>query len=129
MPIKTSSCKAKGRLLQQWIKKTIIELFDLEEGDVESRSMGAAGIDVLLSPAARKKFPVSIESKNTVKPPAQAEIKQAKANAYPDTLSVVIWKPKGSRYDEALMIVRFSDFAYYHWRLIQGDKNAPKNPS
>lgn len=64
--MKTQSGKAKGRRLQQWVMNQILDRFTgLKEDDVTSRSMGAGGEDVLLSPKARAKFPFSIECKNT----------------------------------------------------------------
>jgi hypothetical protein len=62
--IKTQSAKAKGRKLQQWVRNMILELIpSLEQDDVKSTSMGAGGEDVQLSPAARKKIPISLECK------------------------------------------------------------------
>lgn len=62
--MKPSSCKQKGRLTQQWVRDLIYSLFPaLQPGDVESRSMGAAGEDIILSPLARKYVPYSIECK------------------------------------------------------------------
>ena len=64
MAIKTSSAKAKGRKLQQWTARMILELFpSLEPDDCKSTGMGQQGEDVQLSPAARKKIPVTIECK------------------------------------------------------------------
>lgn len=61
----TSSAKAKGRRLQQWVRDLILDLFPtLEEDDVKSTSMGAGGEDIQLSPAARKLMPITIECKN-----------------------------------------------------------------
>lgn len=63
--MKPSSAKAKGRNLQQLVVKKIHEMFPtLQEGDVLSTSMGAGGVDIKLSPAARKLFPYSVECKN-----------------------------------------------------------------
>jgi len=62
------SRKSKGRRLQQFVRDMILENFDhLEPDDVRSTSMGAGGEDVLLSPAARKVFPFSVECKNVEK--------------------------------------------------------------
>ena len=64
MAIKTSSAKAKGRKLQQWVARTILELIPtLESDDVKSTGMGQSGEDVQLSPAARKKLPITVECK------------------------------------------------------------------
>jgi hypothetical protein len=62
--MKTSSAKAKGRNLQRWVVERILNTFpELHEADVSSRSMGAQGEDVLISPRARQLFPYSVECK------------------------------------------------------------------
>jgi hypothetical protein len=75
--MKPQSAKAKGRKLQQWVRNKITELFGLEPGDVESRSMGAGGEDVMLSPAARKKFPYQVECKSLASIAVYKYLKQA----------------------------------------------------
>ena len=62
--MKTSSAKAKGRRLQQWFRDLLIEKLDVHPEDIESRSMGAGGEDLIMARAAREKFPYSIECKN-----------------------------------------------------------------
>ena len=62
--MKTSSAKAKGRRLQQWFRDLLIEKLEVHSEDIESRSMGAGGEDLIIARAARKKFPYSIECKN-----------------------------------------------------------------
>lgn len=63
--MKPQSRKAKGRLLQQWVRDVILRYSpSLEPDDVKSTSMGAQGEDVQLSPAARKQYPISIECKS-----------------------------------------------------------------
>ena len=64
MMMKTQSRKAKGRRLQQKFMQLLIEKLDIDPEDIESRSMGAAGEDLIMSKAARNKFPFSIECKN-----------------------------------------------------------------
>lgn len=60
-----NGAKNKGRLFQQWIVKQILTIFpSLSPRDVTSRSMGAAGTDVLLSEAAMKLFPYAVEAKS-----------------------------------------------------------------
>ena len=110
MPIKTSSAKAKGRDLQKHIRDRILEIFQLEEGDVESRSMGAPGVDIMLSPKARRLVPFSIESKKTKKTPSRAELKQSQANAYPHTIAGVVWAPHGSGPSKSMIIFDLEDF-------------------
>ena len=62
--LKTQSAKAKGRRLQQWVRDLLIEKLEVHPEDVESRSMGAGGEDLIMARAAREKFPYSIEGKN-----------------------------------------------------------------
>ena len=62
--MKTQSAKAKGRRLQQWFRDLLIEKIEGHPEDIESRSMGAGGEDLIMARAARAKFPYSIECKN-----------------------------------------------------------------
>ena len=79
--MKTQSAKAKGRKLQQTVRDLILETFtDLEPDDVRSTSMGAGGEDLQLSPAARRKFPYSVECKNVEKLNVWGAYEQAQAN-------------------------------------------------
>ena len=65
--MKPQSAKAKGRRLQQDVRNRLIEELDVHPEDIESRSMGASGEDLIMARAARKKFPYSIECKNQEK--------------------------------------------------------------
>ena len=65
--MKTQSAKAKGRRLQQWFRDLLIEKLDIHPEDIESRSMGAGGEDLIMARAAREKFPYSVECKNQEK--------------------------------------------------------------
>lgn len=60
----TRAAKQKGRLGQNEIRDKILEMFpELEPDDVKSTTMGDGGEDIQLSPAARKKIPITIEVK------------------------------------------------------------------
>ena len=65
--MKPQSAKAKGRRLQQDVRTRLIETLDVHPEDIESRSMGAGGEDLIMARAAREKFPYSIECKNQEK--------------------------------------------------------------
>jgi hypothetical protein len=67
MGMKTQSAKAKGRRLQQWVRDKLVEQLGVHPEDIESRSMGAGGEDLIMARAAREKFPYSIECKNVEK--------------------------------------------------------------
>ena len=62
--MKTSSAKQKGRKLQQWMRDLLTEKLGVHPEDIESRSMGSQGEDLIMARAAREKFPLSIECKN-----------------------------------------------------------------
>ena len=62
--MKTSSAKAKGRLLQKWFTQLLIEELDLDPDDLESRPMGSGGEDIIMGKQSRNVFPYSIECKN-----------------------------------------------------------------
>ena len=62
--MKTQSAKAKGRRFQQWVRDKLIETLGVHPEDIESRSMGAGGEDLIMARAAREKFPYSVECKN-----------------------------------------------------------------
>ena len=79
--MKTQSAKAKGRKLQQWVRDQIIEQLEVHPEDIESRSMGAGGEDLIMARAAREKFPYSVECKNQEKLNIWESYKQASDNA------------------------------------------------
>ena len=62
--MKPQSAKSKGRKFQQWVRDLLIEKLDIHPEDIESRSMGAAGEDIMMARSARNLFPFSIECKN-----------------------------------------------------------------
>ena len=70
--MKTSSAKAKGRKLQDWVKKKLIEYLDEDyphdlNEEITTAIMGENGADVKLSSAYEHLFPFSIECKNQEK--------------------------------------------------------------
>ena len=79
--MKTQSAKAKGRRLQQWFRDLLIDKLGIHKEDIESRSMGAGGEDLIMSRSARDKFPYSIECKNQEKINIWESYKQAEENS------------------------------------------------
>lgn len=68
--MKTSSAKAKGRRHQQAIRDDLRELlrpYGIVDEDVESTGMGQSGVDIILSPAAKRILDLVIEAKNVEK--------------------------------------------------------------
>ncbi len=97
MAMKTSSAKAKGRNLQKYVVSRILHYFkDLETDDVSSRSMGASGEDILLSPRARRCLPISLECKSHARYAIYKDYLQAQNNCG-DNAPVVIIKQNNSK--------------------------------
>jgi len=79
--MRPASAKAKGRRFQQWVRDTLIKVLGIHPEDIESRSMGAGGEDLIMARAAREKFPFSVECKNVEKLNVWEAYEQAKANS------------------------------------------------
>ena len=79
--MKTQSAKAKGRRLQQWFRDLLIEKLNIHPEDIESRSMGAGGEDLIMARAAREKFPYSVECNNQEKINLWESYNQAQQNS------------------------------------------------
>ena len=94
--MKTQSAKAKGRKLQKWMRELLIEKLDIHPEDIESRSMGAGGEDLIMARAAREKFPMSVECKNQEKVNVWESYKQAEDNSK-DYEPVVVIKRNNSK--------------------------------
>lgn len=87
----TSSAKNKGRTLQKTVRDAILKIFPiLEFDDVKSTSMGKSGVDVELSPAAKKILPLAFECKNLAKIAVYKYYEQAQSNAKNNEPVVVI---------------------------------------
>ena len=95
--MKPRSAKNKGKRLQNKVRDLILEKFDiLEPDDVRSITMGDSGEDILLSPAARKLFPFSVECKNQEKLNIWGALEQAEENSG-DHAPLVIFKRNRSK--------------------------------
>jgi hypothetical protein len=79
--MKTQSAKAKGRRFQQWVRDVLIEKLKIHPEDIESRSMGSQGEDLIMARAARESFPYSCECKNQEALNVWKSYEQAEANS------------------------------------------------
>jgi len=79
--MKPQSAKAKGRKFQQQVRDKLIEQLEIHPEDIESRSMGAGGEDLIMARAARQKFPHSIECKSVERLNVYEAYEQASANS------------------------------------------------
>ncbi len=95
--MRPQSAKSKGRRLQQEVRDAVLATFpSLEPDDVRSTSMGASGADLLLSPAARRLFPYSVECKNVESLNIHKALAQAKSGAVPNTTPIVVFRKNGT---------------------------------
>jgi hypothetical protein len=88
--VKSKSCKAKGRRLQQDVREKLIEVLGIHEKDIKSTTMGEAGLDVFLASGAREKFPYGIECKNVERLNVWDAWKQCRANAKKEGLTPML---------------------------------------
>ena len=102
--MKPSSAKAKGRRLQDEVRKAILSTFpNLEEDDVKCAIMGESGEDIHFSPVARLAVPFSIECKNQESLNIWKALAQAEGHGHPP---VVVFKRNHS---ETFAALKFSD--------------------
>ena len=97
--MKPRSAKNKGKRLQNKVRDLILEKFDtLEPDDVRSITMGDSGEDILLSPAARRLFPFSVECKNQEKLNIWGALEQAEDNSGNHTPLVIFKRNRTNTY-------------------------------
>ena len=108
--MKPQSAKAKGRRLQQQFRELLIEELGIHPEDIESRSMGAGGEDIIMARAARQKFPYSIECKNVEKLNVWEAYKQAEENSK-DYEPVVVMKKNNHK---TLVVIDAEHFVKIH---------------
>ena len=113
--MKTQSAKAKGRRLQQWFRDLLIEKLNIHPEDIESRSMGAGGEDLIMARSARQKFPYSIECKNQEKINIWESYKQADENSKSYEPVVVLKRNK----HKPLVLVDAEYFVELHNRVAK----------
>jgi hypothetical protein len=117
--VRPQSAKAKGRRLQQEAAAIYLSTFpQLEPDDITSRSMGAGGTDLLLSPAAKRLIPFDHECKNQESLNIWEALKQAEENAKAGRIPLLVFKRNHSRIYAALPFVELLD-------LVQKVSNGP----
>jgi len=105
--MKSRSAKNKGKRLQNNVRDLILEKFNqLEEDDVRSITMGDSGEDILLSPAARKLFPFSVECKNQEKLNIWSSLEQTETNAGKHTPLLIFKRNRSKTY----AVLQLDDF-------------------
>ena len=126
--MKTQSAKAKGRKLQQQVRNTLVEELKIHPEDIESRSMGASGEDLIMSRIARQRFPYSIECKNQERVNIWSAYEQASENSGEYEPLVILKKNRA----KTLCLIDFDAFVKLHeWKHqpIQSLQNIKIYPS
>ena len=113
--MRTSSRKAKGRRLQNWVRDSLLSVFtNLDDNDVMCAIMGETGADIKLSNPAKKLIPYSFECKNVEKLNLWKAIEQCEDNAIKidGTMKgepVVVFKKNGKMPYVAISLEHFMD--------------------
>jgi len=102
--MKTSSAKAKGRRLQNFISEKINLLLGL---DSRPAIMGESGMDIKLSREDRERFPFAIEAKNRERFSIWHALEQAAANAENGLTPLLVFKRNRSK---TYVAMEFDDF-------------------
>jgi len=107
--ITIASRKQKARKLQQKVRdRLLLETKDLGlvEGDIVSTPLGVTGVDVQLSPSAKKIIPFNIECKATQNLNIWSALRQAEANTDDNRITLVVFKRNNS---ETYATLKFDD--------------------
>ena len=104
-----SSRKAKGRKFQQFVRDQLREVYkeSLSDGDLESRGMGQAGTDIVMSPLAKSVCPFDIEIKNQETWNVPKWWRQAVENTEKDRKTLLVMKKS---HHKPLIVMDFDDF-------------------
>lgn len=94
------------------LQKKIVELLlakhsELDTDDVTCTISGESGVDIKLSPAARKVIPLSIECKNQEKLNIWGALEQSETNCKDNTYPAVVFKRNRS---DIYITMKFEDF-------------------
>jgi hypothetical protein len=123
--IKHQSAKGKGRALQQWVCKKLADLlgvyYDQKDDQclIHSREMGQKGCDVVLRGGVLKRFPFSVECKNSEQLSIQSFIRQARENLKEGQHMLIVYRCKILR--EPVAIVDWGTFEFL-WKRGEGDE-------
>ena len=124
--MKSASCKAKGRALQNAVALIVRAAFALPPEDVRPAVMGETGVDIKLSARARAVFPFAVECKKRESLNVWEALKQAEANAKKEGLRpLLVFQRNRSQAYVALSLADFMDLADtdVRWRALLAEEN------
>lgn len=115
--ISVRAAKSKGRKLQNFVRDILRDVFrdKLEPEDIESRQMGGAGVDIILTPASKKLIPFDIECKNQQRFNLNEAVKQANDNSKEGRVPLVIFSKNQDDVYVSLKFIDFVNIIYPDW--------------
>lgn len=106
--MKTASAKAKGRRCAQEAREALLRASpSLEPGDIDVTPSGCTGVDLRLSPRAKRVYPFAIEAKNQERINIWQAIDQSKGNTKDSEYSLVVFRRNRS---DLMVCLKFDDF-------------------
>lgn len=106
--MRPQSAKAKGRLCQQRVRDTLLARAPrLTANDIRSTSMGASGVDILMSEAALNEYPFAIEVKCQEALNIWAALEQAEESKAEGLTPILCFKRNRS---DLYVALKFEDF-------------------
>jgi len=117
--LKTASAKAKGRRLQDfvrdWLRQKGVQ-YGLVNDDIKSAIMGTSGVDIVLSPAAKRIFKLDVECKNReVLNVVQVFLEHYEAYKFNDSLKILVHSKNRS---PKLVTMLWDDFAQLYENTV-----------
>lgn len=123
--MKTSSCKAKSRVLQDKIRemyRTIGRQYGLQDGDIKAAPMGQSGVDVIFSPAAKSVFNHSVECKKHAAVRIPYHFKEHYKKYGADSTLKLLFSENNR--DQPLVTMRAEDFMFLVEELLNLQEKA-----
>ena len=128
--MKSKSCKAKGRVLQDYVRdhlRRITTGYNLQDEDIKPQPMGQKGVDTILSPAARAVIDFDVECKNTERCNLPT-VFWKHFKKYVKTPGLKLLFSKRNR-TEPLVTMRAEDFFTLYEELLSSRKADPYQPT
>ena len=117
--MKTSSCKAKSRVLQDKVRemyRTVGRQYGLQDDDIKAAQMGATGVDIVFSPAAKAVFNHSIEAKKHAAVRIPFHFKEHYKKYEKDSTLKLLFSENNR--DQTLVTLRAEDFMFIIEELL-----------
>lgn len=117
--MKTSSCKAKSRVLQDKVRemyRNVGSMYGLHDDDVKAAQMGATGVDIVFSPAAQVVFNHSIECKKHAAVRIPYHFKEHYKKYEKDSTLKLLFSENNR--DQTLVTMRAEDFMFLVEELL-----------